>query len=90
MPITEEDRAKLGALAMQALDTVEREYGEEAQLGDACIVYEVLTPNPDDADDLLNEGRYHSTTKRTAIPVGLLTLALQAMTQPVERVDDEE
>lgn len=76
--ISDEDRQGLTALAFKALDSVE-EYGPDARLGDAVIVFEVLTPDPDDPDGQLNEGRYHSTTKRTAIAVGLLELAKVSM-----------
>ncbi len=43
--ITDEDRARLGGLAMRAIDSIIEQYGDDAQLEDALIVYEISLPD---------------------------------------------
>jgi hypothetical protein len=49
--IDDADRAELADLAMRALDCITDDYGEDAELICACLVFEVRTPNADDEDD---------------------------------------
>lgn len=50
--MTDDDRASLADLAMRALDTILEDYGDDAQLMAATVVFEVRTPGADEADDL--------------------------------------
>jgi hypothetical protein len=91
--ISDEKRASLSDLALQVLDTIEEQYGEDAELGDAVIVFDVLYPDPDDPDGSpVNEGHYLSTTERSTIVSGLLRMAELYMSSsvPNDRDDDED
>lgn len=68
--ITDEDRARLGELAARALDRIEQ-FGPEATLEDAVLVYEVSYPDPDHDGELAQEVREESTTHRATVVVGL-------------------
>jgi hypothetical protein len=56
--ITDEDKAALGDLAMRAIDAILEEYGEDAELCAATLVFEVRTKD-EDGDDLWH-GNYRS------------------------------
>ncbi len=74
--ISGEKRASLTDLALRTLDTIEEDYGEDAELGDAVIVFDVLVPDADDPDSPpTNHGNYLSTTDRSAVVSGLLRMA---------------
>jgi hypothetical protein len=49
--MTDDERADLADLAMRALDTILDDYGDEAVLCCACLVYEVKTTD-EDGDDV--------------------------------------
>jgi hypothetical protein len=89
MAISDEKRSALSGLALQALDVIEEQYGDEAELGDAVIVFEVLTPDLDEPETgPINHGHYRATTNRTSIALGMIEMAKACMLQPVERTDD--
>lgn len=72
MATSDEQKQELGELAARALDAVD-EFGPEASLGDAVLVYEV---------DLGNEEtliQFDSMSNRAPLVAGLLTLALQSL-----------
>ncbi len=74
MAITaDEDRARIGDLALSAFRSVE-DYGDDAELLDAILVYEVSVP--DDDDERGTEGSWHATSYRASVNVGMLTMAL--------------
>lgn len=60
MAITDEDRAKLADLSMRALDTILEDYGEDAELLGASLVFEVRVPSDDPDDDWTYHGNYKS------------------------------
>ena len=62
MAITDADRAALGTLAMQAIDTILAKYGEDATLTAACLVYEVQTTKKEHHHIELSPalGNYHA------------------------------
>lgn len=71
MAITDEDRAKLGDLAMRAIDAILTEYGEDADLEDAVLIYEVSRPDPDRDGETQTEINSETTTHRGSIAGGL-------------------
>ena len=74
--ISDEKRAALTDLALRTLDTIEEDYGEDAELGDAVIVFDVLVPDADDPDaPPTSYGNYLSTTERSCVVSGLLRMA---------------
>lgn len=88
--ISDEKRASLTDLALRTLDTIEQEYGEDAELGDAVIVFDVLVPDAEDPDaPPTNHGNYLSTTERSCIVSGLLRMAELYMSVS-DSPDDED
>lgn len=71
MAITDEDRAKLGDLAMGAIDTILDTYGEEASLEDAVLVFEVSYPDRDHEGETLTEINAQTTTHRATVAGGI-------------------
>ncbi len=59
MAITEDDRRALGDLALRALDTIAEDYGEDAELVTAALVFEVKTVDDEDDEDVWH-GNYKS------------------------------
>jgi hypothetical protein len=84
MVITDEDHERLGNLAMEALDCLE-EYGEDARLGDAIIIFDV------DLDDRTHTN-WRATTDRAVIRLGLVEMASEGLKfgGPVEDEEPEE
>ena len=58
--ITDEDKKKLGELVMKVFDSIEEEFGEDAEFSTAAIVYEVKKPDPDEPGEYLWSGRYRA------------------------------
>jgi hypothetical protein len=88
--ISDEKRAELTDLALRTLDTIEEQYGDDAELGDAVIVFDVLVPDKDDPDaPPTNHGNYLSTTTRSCIVSGLLRMAELFMSTS-DAPDDED
>jgi hypothetical protein len=56
--MTDDDRARLADLAMRALDTILEDYGEDAELVAASLVFEVKLKD-EDGDDIWH-GNYKS------------------------------
>lgn len=83
--ISDEKRASLTDLALRTLDTIEEEYGENAELGDAVIVFDVLVPDSPPT----NHGNYLSTTERSVVASGLLRMAELYMSRSDPPDEDE-
>lgn len=88
MAISDEQRAAVSRLALEALDAIEQEYGESADLGDAVLVYEINVPDGDQYPGGATTIRTHPTTSRATVVAGLLTLALHSVTQPDDQQED--
>lgn len=56
--ISDDDRARLGDLAMRAIDTILEDYGEDATLTAATLVFEVKAKN--DEGEQVWHGNYES------------------------------
>lgn len=69
--ITEKDRAKLGDLAMRAIDSILEEYGEDAVIEDAVLLYEVSYPDPDHDGETATTMSSETTTHRATVAGGL-------------------
>lgn len=79
--ITEEDRREVADLAMRALDTIDRDYGEDAELTAATLVFEVRAPDED--GDYRYEGNYKSLARCSPFHIaGLLKVAIDWLTTP--------
>lgn len=85
--IRDEDRAKLGDLAMRALDKIEAEYGDEAELVAASIVFEVRVKDEDGGWD--HHGNYESTNSSSAHIGGLHQQMASWLLNPAYAVADE-
>lgn len=66
--MTEQDRADLADLALKALDQILEEYGDDAKLMGATLIYEVETVDED--GDTVYHGNYRSLERCTASHVG--------------------
>jgi hypothetical protein len=62
--VNEQDRSDLADLAMRALDTIEDDYGENAELAAASLVFEVRVQGQDDAEPLFH-GNYKSLERNS-------------------------
>lgn len=69
--ITDEDRSKLGELAMDAIDTILEQYGEEAILEDAILVFEVSAPDPEHPGERHTQINAVTTTHRSTVAGGI-------------------
>jgi hypothetical protein len=58
--ISDDDKANLADLSMRALDTILEDYGEDAELIGASLVFEVRVPSDDPDDDWAYHGNYKS------------------------------
>jgi len=76
--ISDEQRSRLTELALKALDTIEADYGEDAELADAILIYEIKLP------DGATDGNWHSTNTRASVNVGMLSLTVAAIEQRKE------
>ena len=71
--ISEEDRAALADLALRAIDTILEDYGEEAELCAACLVFEVRVGADEPADEVFH-GNYKSLERNSPHHIaGLMT-----------------
>ena len=73
--ISDQDRADLGDLAMRAIDTIIEDYGEDAELCAASLIFEVRVTDPDD-DEPLYHGNYKSLSRNTPHHIGGLAQSL--------------
>lgn len=92
--ITPEDRARLGDLAASALDDV-AEYGDEAQLEDAALIYEISMPYDEAEDAELAQRRWtqvlhKTTTHRAVVVIGLADTLAAALKADYVHADDED
>lgn len=71
--ISDQDRADLADLAMRALDTILEDYGEDADLCAASLVFEVRTEDED--GDSVYHGNYKSLKRNTPHHIGGLLQA---------------
>lgn len=74
MAITDEDRAKLGDLAMRGIDQIIEHYGEDASLEDAVLLFEVAHPDPEFEDELATSIHAESTSHRATVTGGMAQL----------------
>lgn len=86
MAITETDRARVTDLALRALDHMIDEYGEDVELEDAVLIYEVSYPE-DDRDVRLTEINAECTTYRSVVAGGLATAYARTQTEGYEPND---
>lgn len=71
--MTDEDRQKLADLALRALDTIAADYGDDAELVGATIVFEVRVTDED--GDPLYHGNFKSLEGMSPHHVGGLLAA---------------
>lgn len=71
--ITEQDRGRLADLAMRALDTIIEDYGADAELLAASLVFEVKTVDED--GDEVHHGNYKSLPGNSPHHIGGLLRA---------------
>jgi hypothetical protein len=69
MPI---DQTKLGEVVAEQMEALEREYGEDAEIGDVCTIVEVLSPDGWTVRVRNSAGRPH-------IGIGLTRMAERVM-----------
>lgn len=59
--ISDEDKRALADLSLRALDCIEEEYGPDAELSGAVMVFEVRLPDPESTTDTwMYQGNYRS------------------------------
>lgn len=68
--MTDEERQDVADLAMRALDTILEEYGEDARLSAASLVFEVEVPDEDEDDRSLYHVNYKSLGRSSPTHVG--------------------
>lgn len=85
--ITDEDRARLGDLAMRAIDSILEQYGATATLEDAVLVYEVALR---DGEDIWTELNAETTTHRSTVAGGIAAAYAETQLRPWDRTDDED
>ena len=85
--ITDKDKQELGDLVFRALDTIENDYGEDAELAAACIVFEVKVKDGRDGDYTWH-GNYKSLRRNSPNHIGgILRTAAEWMTMPCDADD---
>ncbi len=72
------DRTKLGDFLLEAMDKVEEEYGDEAELGELVLIFEVRRPDSLDEETRYSDISYYSSAEHRWEHIGLLTTALMA------------
>lgn len=90
MAITDEDRARLGDLAMRAIDDILDRCGEDATLEDAVLVYEISYPDPDNEGDRSTEISSRTTTHRAAVAGGLAAAYAATQLAPWADTTDDD
>lgn len=85
--ISDEDRARLGEIAMRAIDTILEEFGEDATLEDAVLVYEVSYPED---DEVLTEINAETTTHRATVAGGIASSYAHTQLAGWTRKSDED
>lgn len=79
--MTDEDRREIADLAMRALDTILDEYGDDASLTAAALVFEVRTTD-EDGDEVYHTA-YRSLARNSPNHIGgMLYGAAQYITAP--------
>jgi hypothetical protein len=86
--IEDDQRQALTGLALRALDTITEEYGEDAELRDAVIVFEVGRTDTD--GETISELLHHSTSHRSTVVVGMLQSCAHLVTSDWTTDLDEE
>jgi len=64
------DQSKLGRVVAEQMEAIEEDHGEECEIGDVCVIVEVLCPENSTV-------RVRSSDQRPHIRLGLLTQALK-------------
>ena len=86
--IADEDRARLTDLVLGALDDIIERYGEDAELEDAVLVYEVSYPDDEHDAERLTEISSQTTTHRAAVAGGLAQAYANTQLEPWARADE--
>ena len=84
--ITDQDRADLADLAMRALDTILEDYGEDADLCAASLVFEVKVRDATDDDGSLFHANYKCLAQNSPYHIGGL---LHSTAMHILTPDDE-
>lgn len=64
------DQSKLGQVVAEQMEAIEQDHGEECEIGDVCVIVEVLCP---EASTI----RVRTSDQRPHIRLGLLAQALR-------------
>jgi predicted homoserine dehydrogenase-like protein len=64
------DQSKLGQVVAEQMEAIEEDHGEECEIGDVCVIVEVLCPDESTV-------RVRSSDRRPHIRIGLLMQALR-------------
>lgn len=64
------DQSKLGRVVAEQMEAIEEDHGEECEIGDVCVIVEVLCPENSTV-------RVRCSDQRPHIRLGLLTQALK-------------
>lgn len=81
--ITDEDRSRLAGLAMRALDRIVEDYGDDAELVAASLVFEVKATDED--GDAVWHGNFESLTGNSPNHIaGLLQSTAEYIWRPAQ------
>lgn len=80
--MSEDAQARIGSLALNALDDIEELYGEDCEVLDAVLLFEVLVPGEDGEQDSIIHRV--ATSNRVAVINGIIDLAHSAVNQTVD------
>ena len=84
--MTDEDRKELADLALRALDTINEDYGEDAELIAACLTFEVASR--DDDGELAYYGNQKILERNSPLHIaGVLQAAVNELLNPVAADD---
>jgi hypothetical protein len=64
------DQSKLGQVVAEQMEAIEEDHGEECEIGDVCVIVEVVCPEESTV-------RVRSSDRRPHIRTGLLLQALR-------------
>ena len=68
------DQSKVGRLTAELMEDLENRYAEGAEIGDVCLIVEVVGPHGSDVTVRASQGRRH-------VNLGLLRMAEECFTQ---------
>jgi len=64
------DQSKLGQVVAEQMEAIEEDHGEECEIGDVCVIVEVLCPDESTV-------RVRASDRRAHVRLGLLLTALR-------------